>query len=347
MGVTTSTSWEPADADEMVAALADARSAGQAVEVRGSGSVLDRIPGGDEPVLSTAALDGIVDHAPEDLTVTVRAGMEFDELAQELAQHGQECPIEPIVDDGATVGGRLATGLAGPRQLGAGRVRDWVLRVRFITGDGHPASAGGVTVKDVTGYDVCRLMTGSWGTLGVITEVTLKLRPIPRQPAWFATETPDPTVAARLYRPAAVVTTAERTHVLLEEHPDDAAAQAADAGLEPAAAPTFPATARAALDPAALPGFLAELQHANSSPEGAALQVTAQGQLGLCHLDGSADALARARSVVERHGGRLLVLDPALGLAAFGSAHAPDAMTNRVTAALDPDGRLAPWRWER
>lgn len=344
--MTTATVWRPTNEDEVVAALADARDANQAVEIRGAGSVLDRLPSGDEPILTTRGLDGIVAHAAEDLIVTVRAGMRVDELAEELAVHGQECPVEPIGHDGATVGGRLATGLGGPRQLGAGRVRDWVLRVRFVTGEGRPATAGGVTVKDVTGYDLCRLMTGSWGTLGIITEVTLKLRPIPRHPNWFATQAPDPGVVDRLYRPAAVVTTSERTHVLLEEHPDDAAAQASAAGLVAAEPPSLPTTARVALDPAAVPVFLEELAREGAAT-GDDLEVVSQDPLGLCHLDGPADVIAVARSVAERHGGRLLVLDPNLGVSAFGPGHAPDALTQRVAAALDPDARLAPWRWER
>jgi glycolate oxidase FAD binding subunit len=346
MGVTATTSWRPTDTAEVVAALADARAADQQVEIRGAGSVLDRLPGRDEPTITTRGLDGIVAHVPEDLIVTVRAGTLLRELAEELAAHGQECPIEPIGADGATVGGRLATALAGPRQLGAGRVRDWVLRVRFVTGGGRAATAGGVTVKDVTGYDLCRLMTGSWGTLGVITEVTLKLRPVPRHPRWFATETPDPQVVGRLYRPAAVVTTAARTHVLLEEHPDDTAAQAAAAGLAPAEPPVLPTTARVALDPAAVPAFLAELGR-DGTGSGPAGGVASQDQLGLCHLDGPAAAIRTARAVAERHGGRLLVLDPTLGLPAFSPAHGPGPLTRRVAAALDPDARLAPWRWER
>jgi FAD/FMN-containing dehydrogenase len=346
VGVTATTSWRPTDTAEVAAALADARAADQAVEIRGAGSVLDRLPGGDDPTISTRGLDGIVAHVPEDLIVTVRAGTLVRELAEELAAHGQECPIEPSGADGATVGGRLATALAGPRQLGAGRVRDWVLRVRFLTGDGRAATAGGVTVKDVTGYDLCRLLTGSWGTLGVITEVTLKLRPVPRHPRWFATEAPDPGVDDRLYRPAAVVTTATRTHVLLEEHPDDVAAQAAAAGLAPAEPPSLPTTARVAFDPAAVAGFLAELGRAGPGADGT-LTVASQDQLGLCHLDGPAAAIRTAREVAERHGGRLLVLDPTLGLPAFGSGHAPGPLSRRVAAALDPDGRLAPWRWER
>src|SRR6056297_3139224 len=210
------------DVGPLVAALDAARERQEQLVVRGGGSVLDRLPPVDAQVLSTAELTGVVDHRPEDLVVTVRAGTPVAELSALLAGHG------------STVGGRVATALSGPRQLQAGRVRDWVLRVRLVTADARVVTAGGVTVKDVTGYDLCRLATGSWGTIGVIAEVTLKLRPIPIHSAWFATERSAPRVLAELYRPAAVVTTGQRTLVHLEEHPDDIAAQAMVAGLQPA-----------------------------------------------------------------------------------------------------------------
>lgn len=333
---------EPTTADDVAAALADLRTERRAVEVSGGGSVLRHLPPPDAPVLSVAGLRGIVAHAADDLTVTVRAGTPLSELAAELAAVGQECPIEPVGGLGSTVGGRIATALAGPRQLGAGRVRDWLLRARFVTGDGRQATAGGVTVKDVTGYDLCRLVTGSWGTIAVLTELTLKLRPIPRHRAWYVTEAPRHDLDRVLFRPAVLFTGAERTWVLLEGHPDDASDQAALAGLSPADAPELPARARAAVDPAALEAFVAEIAPLE-------LRWVAQDGVGVVHLDGAAPALASAREAAVRHGGSLLVLDPTLGLPAFGPGpgRGDDAMTERVRAALDPDGLLAPWRWTR
>lgn len=344
--MTTAPTWTPSTTDEVVEVVATARADQRPLEVVGSGSVLDRLPRGGGSLLSTRGLTGIVEHRPADLIVTVRAGTSLDVLAAELAAHGQECPIEPIGGDGATVGGRLATALAGPRQLAAGHVRDWVLRVRFVSGTATPVSAGGVTVKDVTGFDLCRLLTGSWATIGVLTEVTLKLRPIPPHRAWYVREAPHADLTRRLYRPATVVTTGGRTYVQLEEHPDDAAQQAACAGLRPAEPPELPRTARAALDPARVPAFLDELPGAGDDGDDA-LQVAVHDQLGLCHLDGGSQALAAARAAAERHGGTLLVLDPSLGLSAFGPAHQPGLIAARVAACLDPDGVLAPWRWQR
>ncbi len=336
MGVTL----HPTTEGEVAEAIADARAARQPIEIRGGGSVLDRLPTGGGPVLSTQALTGVVALAAEDLTVTVRAGTPLEVLAEVLAEHGQECPIEPSAGAGSTVGGRVATALAGPRQLAAGRVRDWVLRVRFVPGTGQPTVAGGVTVKDVTGYDLCRLLTGSWGTIGVLTEVTLKVRPIAAERAWFATSAPEPDLEARLYRPAGLFTTPERSHVLLEGHPDDVTDQAAAAGLVPAGGVSLPRTARASVDPVHLGAFIAGLDAARTP-------FVAQDGVGVCYLDGDAEALAEARRRAEEHGGSLLVLEPSLGLAAFGRTAAPDQLAQRVRDALDPDGVLAPGRWQQ
>jgi FAD/FMN-containing dehydrogenase len=335
----TAVADQASTADEVRAAVMDARRDRTPLEVRGGGSVLDQIRSDGERVLSIAGLDGVVAHAAEDLTITVLAGLRVTELTEVLAAAGQECPIEPTAAAGSTVGGRVAAALATPRQLGAGRVRDWLLRVRFVTGAGQLATAGGVTVKDVTGYDLCRLLTGSWGTIGVITEVTLKLRPIARHRRWYRTQAPRHDLDSVLYRPASLITTPDRTHVLLEGHPEDAADQAALVDLEPSDAPTLPRTARAAVDPARLSEYVAGLG-------GSVTTWAAQDGVGVCHLDADAEGLAVARRRAEDLGGSLLVLDTSLGLPAFGD-RAPSRMAARVAAALDPDRILAPWRWTR
>lgn len=320
------------DLTPILDAIATARDQGRRLVVRGGGSVLDRLPPPDAEVVSTAELTGVIDHRPEDLVVTVRAGTPLAEVSALLATHRQECPIEPLAGHGSTVGGRIATGLAGPRQLQAGRVRDWLLRVRLITGDGKVTTAGGVTVKDVTGYDLCRLASGSWGRVGIVAEVTLKLRPIPPRSAWFTTDRPASAALSELYRPAAVVTTREGTFVHLEEHPDDLIAQASAAELDAAAPPRWPTMARAALDPARL----AEL---TSWARTTGLDYAGFEGVGVCLLDGPSQALAAAGEHVTALGGRLLVLD---GGATPHPWRAPpeDVMAERVRAALDPHDTL-------
>lgn len=328
-----------AELAEIVASIEAARADRRQLVIRGGGSVLDRLPPPDAEVLSTAQLTGVVDHRPQDLVVTVRAGTPVAELSALLAAHGQECPIEPLAGHGSTVGGRLATALAGPRQLQAGRVRDWVLRVRLVTAEGRVVTAGGVTVKDVTGYDVCRLVTGAWGSLGVITEVTLKLRPIPAHGGWFRTQRSATEVLAELYRPAAVVSGDEGTLVRLEEHPDDLAAQAAAAGLQPTEPPVWPASARASVDPAKLADLT---RHASAL----GLAYAAFEGVGLCLLDGPPGALAAVGERAVALGGARLLLDAPRG-GAHWDGQPEDVVGARVRASLDPEQLLLDVRQPR
>lgn len=129
-------------------------------------------------VLSTRGWTGIVSHEPTELVVTVRAGTPLAELEAALAEKGQCLPFEPPhFGAGGTVGGMVAAGLAGPARANAGGVRDFVLGVQFINGQGEWLTFGGQVMKNVAGYDISRLMAGSMGTLGVITDVSLKVLP--------------------------------------------------------------------------------------------------------------------------------------------------------------------------
>ncbi len=147
-----------------------------------------RITGGQtkafygEPVrgeaLSTTGWSGIVNHEPSELVVTVRAGTPLAELEAVLAEKGQCLPFEPPhFAAGGTVGGMVAAGLAGPARASVGTVRDYVLGARFINGRGELLTFGGQVMKNVAGYDLSRVLAGSLGQLGVITEVSLKVLP--------------------------------------------------------------------------------------------------------------------------------------------------------------------------
>ncbi|HTN49121.1 MAG TPA: glycolate oxidase subunit GlcE [Burkholderiaceae bacterium] len=123
---------------------------------------------------------GIVDHAPTELVVTVRSGTSLAELETALAEHRQILPFEPPhFGPGATVGGAVAAGLAGPRRVAAGSVRDFVLGASMIDGRGELLSFGGRVMKNVAGYDMARVLAGSLGTLGVLVDVSLKVLPRP------------------------------------------------------------------------------------------------------------------------------------------------------------------------
>jgi glycolate oxidase FAD binding subunit len=131
-------------------------------------------------VLATRALAGVVDYQPKELVLTARAGTPLAELEALLAEHRQMLAFEPPHFDGAaTLGGCVASGLSGPRRPYAGSVRDFVLGVRMIDGSGQPLRFGGQVIKNVAGYDVSRLMVGALGTLGLLTEVSLKVLPRP------------------------------------------------------------------------------------------------------------------------------------------------------------------------
>lgn len=133
-------------------------------------------------VLDTRTLTGIVDYEPTELVLTARAGTPLREVETALAQAGQMLAFEPPhFGPEATLGGCIASGFSGPRRAAAGSARDFVLGVRMVNGIGEALHFGGQVMKNVAGYDLSRLMTGSFGTLGVITEVSLKVLPRPEQ----------------------------------------------------------------------------------------------------------------------------------------------------------------------
>jgi glycolate oxidase FAD binding subunit len=130
-------------------------------------------------VLDTTALSGIVSYEPSELVVTARAGTPLSVLEAALAEEGQYLPFEPPhFGAGATVGGMVAAGLSGPARATAGSVRDFVLGVAMLNGKAEHLRFGGQVMKNVAGYDVSRLMAGALGTLGLLTEISLKVLPV-------------------------------------------------------------------------------------------------------------------------------------------------------------------------
>ena len=154
------------------------------VRVRGGGTkdfYGERLAG---DVLDVRALAGIVDYAPTELVITARAGTPLDEIETTMDASGQMLAFEPPrFAPGGTLGGAIASGLSGPRRPYAGAARDVVLGVKVVDGTGRALAFGGRVMKNVAGFDVSRLMTGAMGTLGVITEVSLKCLPRPRHEA--------------------------------------------------------------------------------------------------------------------------------------------------------------------
>ena len=137
--------------------------------------------------LWTTVLDRPVAYDPAEMLCVVEAGMRIHDLAELLAEGGQEWPVDAPGD--ATVGGVIAADAALPRQLRVGTLRDTVVEMEMVTGDGRRVRSGARTVKNVTGFDLHRLLTGSLGTLGVITQVALKVRPLPKAARTLVTST--------------------------------------------------------------------------------------------------------------------------------------------------------------
>lgn len=134
-------------------------------------------------LVSMAQLNRLVDYPARDMTITVEAGMRIADLQQTLASQRQRLPIDIAQSERATLGGALATNTSGPRRFGHGTFRDYVIGISAVDAEGRLYKAGGRVVKNVAGYDICKLLVGSRGTLGIVTQVTLKLRPLPETSA--------------------------------------------------------------------------------------------------------------------------------------------------------------------
>lgn len=252
---------------------------------------------------------GIVEHVPAEMTVRVRAGTTVVDLDAALAEHGQ-CVALPTAE-GATIGGVLAVGHSGIRRLGWGPVRDAVLEVRYVSADGRLVKGGGPTVKNVSGYDLPRLLVGSLGTLGVMAEFVLRTRPVPACERWFGAADADPFAVVRaLYRPASVLWDGTTTWVLLDGHPHDVGEQARNAKLE-----EIDSDSRPPLPPHRWSLRNDELPALASDGHG---PFVAEVGVGVVHR--TVPQPPRARDAVR------------------------DALQARVKAEFDPTGRLSPGR---
>jgi FAD/FMN-containing dehydrogenase len=179
---------------------------------------------------------GVVAHEPAEMIVRVRAGTPVAELDATLAEGGQAVALDPADPARATVGGVLAVGHSGPRRLGWGPVRDTVLEVRFVSAEGQLIRAGGPVVKNVSGFDLCRLLVGSLGTLGLLAEAVLRVRPRPPVARWLRGTIDDPDrLRRKLLRPSSILWDGIVTWVLLEGHAADVEAETN--ALGPAFAP--------------------------------------------------------------------------------------------------------------
>jgi hypothetical protein len=171
------------------------------------------------------APSGVIDHQPEEMTVRVGAGTPVEELEGVIGVEGQRTAL-PM--RGGTVGGALAIGQNHLSVLGRGQVRHSVLQIRYVSSEGTIVTCGGPTVKNVSGFDLPRLLVGSLGTLALIAEVVLRTNPIPAMSAWLTSTDAEPfSVRNILHHPSAVLWDGARTWIELEGHPADVEAEMA------------------------------------------------------------------------------------------------------------------------
>lgn len=281
--------------------------------------------GGPEPgTREVRAPGGVVSHQPEEMVVRVRAATTLAELALATAEGGQLAALESPFPCEATVGGVLSAGVSGVRRLGWGPLRDSVLEVTAVDSGGSLVRAGAPLVKNVTGFDLCRLLVGSLGTLALLAEVVLRCRPLPEVEKWWRGVGVDPfEVHEKLYRPLSVLWDGSSTWVGLAGYRADVADQKdrvlGPAFEEVAGPPTPPAGGRWSLPPAALRSLAAGTGAAQPPPPGWLAEVG----VGVVHVPSSAPPAP-----------------PGAGPPEAGVV----ALHRRLKERFDPAGRLNPGR---
>ncbi|MBV9662087.1 MAG: FAD-binding protein [Acidimicrobiales bacterium] len=267
---------------------------------------------------------GVVGHEPGEMIVRVRAGTTLAELDEAISSGGQFTPLEAPEPERSTVGGVLACGWSGIRRLGWGPVRDAVLEVTAVNFRGELIRAGAPLVKNVTGFDLCRLLVGSLGTLALLGEVVLRCLPRPELEVWWRSDDADPfELLPALYRPLAVLWDGQATWVGLSGYAADVEEQSRNLlgrGFQPVAGPPEPpGPGRRSLAPAAV----ARLGSAGPPPGSAGGgRWLAEVGVGIVHCD---DRAATALPVAPAEPGVV-------------------GLHRRIKERFDPVGRLAPGR---
>ena len=337
----------PRTKPDVVEAIRRANANGTRLLVVGGRRHVDKgNPSQVDAELWTTQLDRLVAYEPAEMIAVVEAGMRLGELRSRLAEGGQEWPAD--APDDATVGGVLASGASSPRRLKAGALRDTLLEAEVVTGDGRFVRSGARTVKNVTGYDLHKLVAGSLGTLAVIVQVALKVRPLPeaRRTVRLGGGLEAATaILGAVPSAASVLATPGGVELRLEGWAEEVREQARAAGevaeLESLEDAPFPASrpweASSVVAEVAVPP--SRLAHVVEGETWGALAGVGIGWVGLEDADGALSALrGRARAaggiapVVRGTGG--LGDDPIAGV----DVH------RRLKAAFDPNGVLAPGR---
>ena len=215
--------------DEAVERFADAVGMEGPVTISGTGTRGGPVPG----VRAVVAPAGVEWVQAAEMTMRCGAATTMGAVDAALAEFGQ-CVAIP---DFGTIGGALAIGQSSVRRLGWGPVRDTVLQARYVSAAGAVVKAGGPTVKNVSGFDLCRLLVGSRGTLGFLADVILRTRPRPIAEQWFTSERDPWALLGELYRPTSVLWNGTTTWVLLDGHPADVEQRATASGMSSVSGP--------------------------------------------------------------------------------------------------------------
>ncbi len=372
---TITTTLHPTDLRSVRDAVLD--TAGP-IGIAGSGTAADWAGslGPVDTVLDTTGLTGVITHNPGDMTVSVRAGTPLCALVEEVGAHGQHVAFDAArVAAGATVGGLFATADAGPSALVHGSLRDLVIGTTLVLADGTVAHSGGHVIKNVAGYDLTKLLHGSYGTLAVIVEVVLRLHPVPKRSATLTLEcslTDAAGHAARVlqgpYEPVALEWIGEgtgkglllvriegtegaldaRTERLRKvlgaapEPPEPGVRAELDGHWERHAAltrgPVGATVLRIGTKPSVLPGLLAALPTSS---------ITAGLGTGVATVALAPEAVAGAHAAVHAAGGTAVLRARPAGVEVPAWGPPPSALQvlNAVKNKLDPQGRFGPGRF--
>jgi glycolate oxidase FAD binding subunit len=381
-GVTPGLVASPLSTDEVAAVMRVASSAGLSVVARGAGTKLDwgNSPASADLMVDLSRMDRVIEHEAGDLVARVEAGTTLAHLSQVLGSKGQRFPVDEVVP-GSTVGGVVATGLSGPLRYMYGAVRDLVLGITVVRADGVIAHAGSRVVKNVAGYDLAKLFTGSYGTLGIVTELILKLKPVPMARRFVVSAYPGPgeltPFLSALLRCQAAPTAIElertgpsspvQLSVLIEGRPRSVELRAAEianllGGGELFAEPPpgwgqlpGPVTLKLTAVLSAVPS-LVEQAGSIALELGLPARVTGSAGTGVLFMglpDSTpavvvASLLADLRAVCDDLGGHAVVLRAGDALKSqldpWGPAPGIDLM-RRIKDRFDPDRRLAPGRF--
>ncbi len=377
---------EPADTEQVAALLTVAAQRSMSVVARGSGTRLGwgAAPRSANLLVSLAAMNQVLEHEAGDLVVHAQAGTRLEDLQSTLRPSNQHLALDPPSAPGAdrrgTVGGVIATAASGPLRLSHGGVRDLLIGVTMVRADGRIAHAGGKVVKNVAGYDLGKLLTGSWGTLAVITEARFRLHPISPVSRWLTFSLPDAERANALIQqvihsqlcPAALeIDRPERGPATLalqlsgtEAGVEARIAQVADVRAEVSASPPVWSAElpwspggvglRLTHELTGLPVLLAELDEATARAGAPRACVRGAAGVGLLHAGLRGDVVqagsvvARLRERAAAWGGEVVVLDAPAEVRASVDLWGPVrglSLMRRVKDQFDPEHRLAPGRF--